>query len=53
MIWSIVSPQDDTWNYQNGYVRIDYVVNDYVIGDEPSGGPWTQVSAASDTWVVQ
>lgn len=48
--WSDVADASATWREAFGYVFVDYVVDDYVIGYEPSGSPWTDTSDAATSW---
>jgi hypothetical protein len=47
--WVPVGPSSTVWPDAEGYVLVDYVENDYVVGDEPSG-PWVATSPSSNTW---
>jgi hypothetical protein len=49
MTWVDVNAASTSWAEGKGYVLVDYVEDDYVIGHEPSG-PWTDEAAASTTW---
>lgn len=52
--WVDASDAATTWStdaLEHGYVFVDYVLDDYVLGYELSG-PWTEVSDVSTTWTT-